>query len=98
MDARLAQRPRGSVLIVSLWILVLLGSLAVAVYAHVRPRLLLGSRLGERTKMYYLAHAGFQKALVVLADDGERETYDTLGDPWCDNERVFRAAELGEDY
>lgn len=87
---------RGSVLIAVLWCLFFLGALAVAIYALLAPQIGLAGRLKDRTRLHYLARAGVQQAMGVLAGD-ETENTDGFKDVWADNEEAFKDMRLGEE-
>ncbi len=74
-------RRKGSVLIIVLWALFILGALAVAISGYVRAQIAVAAKLSERSTGYYLA-----KALVENAIAGIRKTpaksYDTVDDLW----------------
>lgn len=87
---------RGSILVVVLWALFFLGALAVSIYALLAPQIGLAGRLKDRTRLYYLAQAGAQKAMAVLADD-ETEDVDGFQDVWANSEEEFKDMRLGEE-
>lgn len=87
---------RGSILVVVLWALFFLGALAVSIYALLAPQIGLAGRLKDRTRLYYLAQAGAQKAMAVLADD-ETEDVDGFKDAWANSEEEFKDMRLGEE-
>jgi len=72
-------RSQGSILIVALWALFFLSTLALALNAHISPQISLASRLKERAKSYYLAKAGVKKAIQAVAAD-KTTGYDALKD------------------
>jgi len=101
---------RGSILILVLWALFFLAMLSLAIRAYVQPQLSLAQKLLGRAKMYYLASAGVERAILEVKnnsveydaedknkdEDDEEETYDydALNDPWSNNEKAFKDIEL----
>ncbi|MFH1189729.1 MAG: hypothetical protein V1682_03480 [Candidatus Omnitrophota bacterium] len=86
---------RGSVLIAVLWSLFFLAMLAVAVNSYVRPQLELSAKLLGKAKMYYLARAGVERAILEIENDATSD-YDSLYDSWSSNEKAFKGAPLGD--
>ncbi len=87
---------RGSILVVVLWALFFLGALAVSIYALLAPQIGLAGRLKERTRLFYLAQAGAQKAMAVLAEDKTKDS-DGFNDEWANSEDAFKDMRLGEE-
>jgi type II secretory pathway component PulK len=85
---------RGSVLIAVLWSLFFLAMLAVAVNAYVRPQMELSAKLLGKAKMYYLARAGVERAILEIENDAT-SNYDSLYDSWSSNEAAFKDVKLG---
>ena len=99
---------RGSILILVLWALFFLGILSLAIRAHVQPQLSLAQKLLGRAKMYYLASAGVERAILEVKNDGVDEEdadgkdsdeeevydYDAFSDLWGNNEKAFKDIEL----
>jgi hypothetical protein len=75
------------VLIVGLWALFLLSSLAVAVRAHVAGQLELARRISGRTRSYYIARAGVEQAVALLRADSNG--WDAVTEPWGNNPALF---------
>jgi len=97
---------KGSVLILVLWALFFLGMLSLAIRAHVQPQLSLAQKLLGRAKMYYLASAGVERAILEVENDSaeykeedkdrdeeEPYDYDALNDLWGNNEKAFKDIE-----
>lgn len=91
-----ARTERGSILIVVLWAVFFLGALAVSIYALLAPQIGLVGRLKDRTRLYHLAQAGAQKAIVLLAED-DTPDWDGFKDVWTNNEEAFKDMRLGEE-
>ena len=87
---------RGSILVVVLWALFFLGTLAVSIYALLAPQIGLAGRLRDRARLYYLGQAGAQKAMAVLAGD-ETEDTDGFKDVWANSEDEFKDMPLGQE-
>lgn len=77
-----------------LWSLFFLAMLAVAVNSYVRPQLELSGKLLGRTKMYYLARAGVERAILEIENDITPD-YDSLYDSWSVNDEAFNDVVLG---
>jgi len=86
---------RGSILIAVLWAVFFLGALAVSIYALLAPQISLAGRLKDRTQLHYLAQAGAQKAMAVLAAD-DTPDWDGFKDVWANKEEAFKDMRLGE--
>jgi len=83
---------KGSILIIVLWSLFFLASLAVAINLYVWPRMDLAGRLLSRTKIRYLAEAGAKRVILEIKYD-ENVSYDTLKEPWS---KAFEGVNLGD--
>lgn len=85
---------RGSVLIAVLWSLFFLAMLAVAINSYVRPQMELSGKLLGKAKMYYLARAGVERAILEIENDSTSD-YDSLYDSWSSNDGAFKDVPLG---
>ncbi len=85
---------RGSLLIIVLWWLLILGIMALALYAAVRPRVDLARRLQERAAGHYAARAALFAAMALVQED-DSPGFDGMGDLWANNEAVFKAMSFG---
>lgn len=88
---------RGSILILTLWVLSFLAIFAVGLGNTVSTQLHFAAHLQDRLKMYYLAKAGIEKAIITLEDD-ETPLYDALNELWAGNEDFFKETSLGAGY
>ncbi len=88
-------RNRGSILIIVLWTLFILGALAVAISGYVGARISVSAKLSERARNYSLARAGVVRAVLETRND-TTEKYDSLDDNWSNNDSVFKEARLGD--
>lgn len=86
---------RGSILILTLWILTTLVLLAVGLGYTTSIDQRLVSYQRDRLKALYLAKAGYVRALAELEQDSTPEV-DSYQDPWAQNPEAFQEAELGE--
>ena len=86
---------KGSVLIAVLWSLFFLAMLAVAINAYVRPQMELSGRLLGKAKMYYLARAGVERAILEIENDITGD-YDSLYDLWSSNDAAFKKVPFGD--
>lgn len=84
----------GSVLILVVWVLFLLGLLAIAAGSQAARRLAAAERLRGRLQSYAAARAGIAHAVAVLVRD--TNAWDALHEPWADSEADFRAVRCGE--
>ena len=94
MNHRNKASGEGSVLILALWVLFFLTSLAMAVGVHVSGNLILAARLKTGTTAYYLAKAGVERAILEIGCNSN--AWDNLTEPWCDNEDIFKDIRLGD--
>lgn len=94
MNHRKKASGEGSVLILALWVLFFLTSLAMAVGVHVSGNLILAARLKTGTTAYYLAKAGVER--VILEIGRNSNAWDNLTELWCDNEEIFKDVRLGD--
>ena len=88
-------RRRGSILIIVLWALFILGALAVATSGYVAAQINLSGKLSERSRGYYLAKAGVERAIFEVRNDTS-EMYDAFTDNWGNNNAAFKEAPLGD--
>ncbi|NOX97531.1 MAG: general secretion pathway protein GspK [Nitrospirae bacterium] len=90
------KKEKGTILIITLWILAILAVLAVGFAYRMSLELkLTGYQLG-RLKVLYLAKAGIRKAILELEKD--TNSYDTLQEAWSNNEKAFRKIKLGDGW
>lgn len=77
-------------MIVSLWSLCFLTTLAVLLGYGVRQKLNLVKRLDERDQLRFLAQAGIKKAINEIKKKGEEETFYALNNPLSHDEKTFK--------
>ncbi|MDD3345838.1 MAG: type II secretion system protein GspK [Candidatus Omnitrophica bacterium] len=92
-----AYSTRASVLIIVLWILAFLTMLVVNLGFMVRSQLQFARHLQDRMKMYYIARAGIEKAIVELYED-ESPSCDTLNESWANKGEFFDSFQLGGGF
>ena len=99
-DSRLGlQNPRGSILIVCFFVLVLLTMFTITVGYTMRQKFQVLSRLDARQKLRLIGDAGVQKAIYELLQYRERSSsYDALNQSWSRNESGFKEVEVGDGY
>jgi len=88
---------KGSILILTLWTLSFLTIFAIGVGSNVSSQLHLASHLQDRLKMYCLAKAGIEKAIIGLAAD-ENPDYDSFNEKQASAEALFKEIALGDGY
>lgn len=77
-----------------LWSLFFLAMIAVAINSYVRPQMEFSSRLSGAARLYYIARAGVQRAILEVENDAT-EDYDSLYDSWSVNDEVFGNVSFG---
>lgn len=87
---------KGSVLILTLWILSFLAVFAVGLSRNVSAQLRLAAYFQNKMKMYYLACAGVERAIVELNADEDFDC-DFLSEKWANREE-FEEMPLGDGY
>jgi len=88
---------KGSILIITLWTLSLLTIFTVSLGYNIVGQLRLADHLQDRLKMYYLAKAGIERAIIELEVD-ETPGYDSLNETWANSEEFFKEVPLGDGY
>jgi len=83
---------RASALILALWTLFFLATLALAVGAYVGANVELARRFSADTAAYALARAAIEKGIMLAAAD--TNAWDAAGEPWH-SEAEFRDVSLG---
>jgi len=90
-----ATKERGSILIFTTWLLVILGIFSTAVGYQVRQRLRYIQTLEIREKLRAAADAGVQKALQIVMMTGSSGN-DNHRSRWADSPTDFKEIELGD--
>ena len=86
---------RGSILIITIWSICFLSTLAVILGLEVRQKLRLVQRLDERDKLHLAAAAGIKLAIVQIRQNKE-STFYSFQDICADDPSVFKEIELGD--
>ena len=86
---------QGSILIITIWSICFLSTLAVILGLGVRQKLQLVQRLDERDKLHLVAAAGIRRAIVQIGQDKE-STFCSFQDMCADDPSLFKEMELGD--
>ncbi len=86
---------RGSILIITIWAICFLSTLAVILGLGVRQKLRLVQRLDERDKIHLAAAAGIQRAIVQIRQDRE-SSFTSFQDTCANDPAVFNEMEIGD--
>ena len=84
---------RGSILIITLWILAILSLLAISFAHHTAVGIKLTEYHISSLKNLYICKAGIKRACCELNRD---KSYDSLNDSWSNNPEVFKNAGVGD--
>lgn len=87
-------RKSGSIFIIVLWALLLLGALAVALGAYVHPLLRVTSRFQQNTERFFITKAGAVKTAVEMQKYSSN-SWQSLNDSWANDTNLFREIALG---
>ncbi len=87
----------GSIFIIVLWALLLLGSLALAVGAYVQPLLRVTARFQQNTERFFIAKAGAIKTAVEIQKYATN-SWQCLNEPWANDTNLSREISLGAGY
>ncbi len=91
-----AYMQRGSILIITLWILAILSLLAISFAHHTAVGIKLTKYHISSLKNLYICKAGIKRACYELNRDKEENTYDSLNDSWSSNPEAFKNAGVGD--
>ena len=87
---------KGSLLVVSLWMISILTILSISIGYHVRQKISLADRIDRRNWLYGLAEGGVYKSLYRIREEKEADSgYHTLNDSHTSGEGVFLNMPLG---
>ncbi len=100
MNMRKLQKKEGTILILAIWALGLLGFLTVSLGAQIRQKMTLVSRLEQRQDLYWLAKSGVAKAMYIFYEAhknkaGTRTPPAVRRIQWMNNPAVFKDASRG---
>ncbi|MFH1476425.1 MAG: hypothetical protein ABIH24_02880 [Verrucomicrobiota bacterium] len=84
----------GSIFIIVLWALLLLGALAVALGAYVQPLLRVTARCQQNTERFFIAKAGAVKTAVEIQKYATN-SWQCLNEAWANNANYFTEVKLG---
>ncbi len=87
-------RNKASILIMALWSVSFLTTLAVILGFQVRQKLVLVKRLEERDNGRLIAEAGVKRAIAELVGEKEKD-FDSLTQKWSNNPAVFKESAIG---
>ena len=87
---------RGSILIITLWILAILSLLAISFAHHTAVGIKLTEYHISSLKNLYICKAGIKRACYELNRDKEENVYDSLNDSWSNNPEVFKNISIGD--
>ena len=92
---------RGSILIITLWILAILSLLAISFAHHTAVGIKLTEYHISSLKNLYICKAGIKRACYELNRDKEEDVeqgyiYDSLNDSWSNNPEAFKNAGIGD--
>lgn len=91
------QSPRGSILIVSLWMIAILTILSVSIGQHVRQKIALADRIDRRNWLRGISETGVFQMLYKLRQKKEaNEGYHSLNDTYTSGKRDFANIAVGE--
>jgi general secretion pathway protein K len=95
MGIDLYRAKKGSILLIALWSLFMLASLAVILGYQVRQKLALVKRLNERDSLSLICEAGVRTALAGIRGDPDQKGYNCLSDHWSSNP-AFNQMQVGD--
>ena len=87
---------KASILILTLWVLSFLAVFAVGLSRNASAQLRMAAHFQNRLKMYYLAYAGIERAMVELSA-AEETSGDDSSEKWVNSEEL-REILLGDGY
>lgn len=86
-----------SLLVITLWVLLILSSLLLSVSYAARSQIRYARHLNQRSKLYYLARAGIEKATAVLVNQ-ERPQHTAFSQAALNSPELFKDISLGEGF
>jgi len=88
---------RGSIVIVTLWVLAILLLLAVGLAYRVGLELRMARYAQDRLKTFYIAKAGVERAIAFLLKK-DANSFDALKEEWSQKESFFKEFHIGEGF
>ncbi|MFH1282902.1 MAG: hypothetical protein ABII27_04480 [bacterium] len=87
---------KGSILILTLWIMAILSLLAINIAGSMSYELYITGRFIDSIKSFQILQAGIRKAALLTRIDDD--TADSLKDIWSNNPKEFKKIQVGEGY
>ena len=87
---------QGSILILAVWVLSVLGIFSLSIGYQVRQKVALAQRLDLRNLLYGIAEVGIYRGLILVKEPDPSPNLAWLGDPWSSNEKEFKDISIGE--
>lgn len=88
---------RASILIITVWVLSILSGFAISLSYVARAQVRLASHFQDRVRLYYLARAGIEKAIVELENKEGRE-YTAFDQKVLNDDELFKGIALGDGF
>jgi hypothetical protein len=88
---------RASILIITVWALSILSVFAISLSYVSRTQMRYAAHMQDRVKLYYLARAGIEKAVVEL-ENKEDSAYMAFDHPILNNKELFKDMPLGDGF
>ena len=87
---------RGSILVLSLWAIMVLGIFSISVGYNVRQKISLADRLDRRNALYGIAERGVARGISQIRERKiSAPTYDALNSTWFNEEKLFHDVDVG---
>ncbi|MFH1837134.1 MAG: hypothetical protein ABH862_03370 [Candidatus Omnitrophota bacterium] len=80
MRTLMTKHKKGSVLIIAMWALSVLTLFAVMMGVDSRGKMTFVGKIGDRDRLRYIAEAGIEKAIIIIAAKGPNPAYDQISD------------------
>ena len=90
------QRQGGAALIIVLWVVALMGTIAMIYMGQTRLTLRINDNMNSNTRAELLAEAGIYRAMAILVQDREMFGADHLQETWNNNQAEFFDVPLGD--
>ncbi|MBN2097662.1 MAG: general secretion pathway protein GspK [Candidatus Omnitrophica bacterium] len=87
--------PRGTILIVTLWILLILTLFALALGERASLEVNLTKYQRDKAKAIRLAQAAIERAIWEKLNNDTEENSDSFHEPWANNQAAFKDVQLG---
>jgi type II secretory pathway component PulK len=90
-------KKQASILIITVWVLSVLSIFAIGLSYAARMQMRYAAHLQDRVKLYYLARAGIEKAIVEL-ENKEDTAYMAFDQPILNDDELFKDIPLGDGF